>query len=47
MGVPASEVGYTSATTGSGDHEVHRRQVGEKSKRKRQKIKENLIGYKK
>jgi hypothetical protein len=23
MGVPTSEVGYTSATTGRGDHEVH------------------------
>jgi hypothetical protein len=23
MGVPASEVGYTSATPGRGDHEVH------------------------
>jgi hypothetical protein len=23
MGVPISEVGYTSATTGLGDHEVH------------------------
>jgi hypothetical protein len=31
MGVPASEVGYTSATTGRGDHEVHsglRRHLG-------------------
>jgi hypothetical protein len=24
MGVPTSEVGYTSATTGRGDHEVHK-----------------------
>jgi hypothetical protein len=24
MGVPPSEVGYTSATTGRGDHEVHK-----------------------
>jgi hypothetical protein len=24
MGVPTSEVGYTSATTGTGDHEVHK-----------------------
>jgi hypothetical protein len=23
MGVPTSEIGYTSATTGRGDHEVH------------------------
>jgi hypothetical protein len=27
MGVPASEVGYTSATTGRGDHEVHKGHV--------------------
>jgi hypothetical protein len=27
MGVPASEVGYTSATAGRGDHEVHKRHV--------------------
>jgi hypothetical protein len=27
MGVPTSEVGYTSATTGSGDHEVHKGHV--------------------
>jgi hypothetical protein len=27
MGVPASEVGYTSATTGKGDHEVHKERV--------------------
>jgi hypothetical protein len=24
MGVPTSEVGYTSATTGRGDHKVHK-----------------------
>jgi hypothetical protein len=24
MGAPTSEVGYTSATTGRGDHEVHK-----------------------
>jgi hypothetical protein len=24
MGVPTSEVGYTSATTGRGDNEVHK-----------------------
>jgi hypothetical protein len=24
MGVPTLEVGYTSATTGGGDHEVHK-----------------------
>jgi hypothetical protein len=27
MGVPTSEVGYISATTGRGDHEVHKRHV--------------------
>jgi hypothetical protein len=27
MGVPFSEVGYTSATTGRRDHEVHKRHV--------------------
>jgi hypothetical protein len=34
MGVPTSEVGYTSATTGRGDHEVHKGHVvalGEKT----------------
>jgi hypothetical protein len=27
MGVPASDVGYTSVTTGRGDHEVHKEHV--------------------
>jgi hypothetical protein len=27
MGAPALEVGYTSATTGRGDHEVHKGHV--------------------
>jgi hypothetical protein len=27
MGVPASEIGYTSPTTGRGDHEVHKGHV--------------------
>jgi hypothetical protein len=27
MGVPTSEVGYTSITTGRGDHEVHKGHV--------------------
>jgi hypothetical protein len=27
MGVPTSEVGCTSATTGRGDHEVHKRHI--------------------
>jgi hypothetical protein len=29
MGVPFSEVGYTWATTGRGDHEVHKEHVVE------------------
>jgi hypothetical protein len=29
MGVPTSEVGYTSATTGRGDHQVHKGHVVE------------------
>jgi hypothetical protein len=27
MGVPTSEVGYTSVTTGRGDHEIHKGHV--------------------
>jgi hypothetical protein len=27
MGVPTSEVGYTSATVGRGDYDVHKRHV--------------------
>jgi hypothetical protein len=27
MGFPTSEVSYTSATTGKGDHEVHKEHV--------------------
>jgi hypothetical protein len=27
MGIPTSEVGYTSAKTGRGDHEVHKGHV--------------------
>jgi hypothetical protein len=33
MGVPTSEVGYTSATTGKGDHEVHKGHVVALTKR--------------
>jgi hypothetical protein len=42
MGVPTSEVGYTSATTGRGDHEVHKGHVvalGEKKRKKKEKKK--------
>jgi hypothetical protein len=34
MGVPTSEVGYTSATTGRGDHEVHKGHVVALEKKK-------------
>jgi hypothetical protein len=35
MGVPTSEVGYTSATTGRGDHEVHKVHVVALDKKQR------------
>jgi hypothetical protein len=44
MGVPTLEVGYTSATTGRGDHEVHKVHVvvlGEKVS-----IEQNMHGIK-
>jgi hypothetical protein len=34
MGVPTSEVGYTSATTGRGDHEVQKEHVVALAKQK-------------
>jgi hypothetical protein len=34
MGVPTSEVGYTSATTGRGDHEIHKGHVVAMKKKK-------------
>jgi hypothetical protein len=37
MGVPTSEVGYTSATTGRGDHEVHKGHVVALEKKKETK----------
>jgi hypothetical protein len=44
MGVPTSEVGYTSATTGRGDHEVHKgRVVAVGRKNKKLRIKNNII----
>jgi hypothetical protein len=39
MGVPPSEVGYTSATTGRGDHEVHKGHVVALGRRKKKKKK--------
>jgi hypothetical protein len=35
MGIPTLEVGYTSATTGRGDHEVHKGHVVRKKRRKK------------
>jgi hypothetical protein len=34
MGIPASEVGYTLATTGRGDHKVHKGHVVALEKKK-------------
>jgi hypothetical protein len=34
MGVPTSEIGYTSATAGRGDHEVHKGHVVALGKKK-------------
>jgi hypothetical protein len=42
MGVPTSEVGYTSATTRRGDHEVHKRHVVELEKKRKKKIPGNM-----
>jgi hypothetical protein len=47
MGVPTSEVGYTSATTGRGDHEVHKGHVvalGEKKENKEGRGFDGVIG---
>jgi hypothetical protein len=44
MGVPTSEVGYTSATTGREDHEVHKGHVVALGK-ERKKNKFTLIQY--
>jgi hypothetical protein len=37
MGVPTLEVGYTSATTGRGDHEVHKGHVVALEEKKKEK----------
>jgi hypothetical protein len=47
VGVPTSEVGYTSATTGRGDHEVHKGhvvalEIKEKEKRKKFELSEDV-----
>jgi hypothetical protein len=43
MGVPTSEVGYTSATTGRGDHEVHKGHVVTLGKKKKSMIAVDLL----
>jgi hypothetical protein len=43
MGVPTSEVGYTSATTGRGDHEVHKGHVVEFAKKKKPLFDASLV----
>jgi hypothetical protein len=40
MGVPTSEVGYASATTGRGDHEVHKGHVVALERKKKTFIEE-------
>jgi hypothetical protein len=40
MGVPALKVGYTSATTGRGDHEVHKGHVVSMRRKKSLKIRQ-------
>jgi hypothetical protein len=44
MGVPTSEVGYTSTTTGRGNHEVHKGHVVALGEKKRKKI--NILSEK-
>jgi hypothetical protein len=46
MGVPTLEVGYTSATTGRGDHEVHKGHVvvlGERKERERERERDCFV----
>jgi hypothetical protein len=38
MGVPTSEVGYTSATAGRGDHKVHKEHVVALDKKEKKKF---------
>jgi co-chaperonin GroES (HSP10) len=48
MGFPTSDVGYTSATTGRGDHEFHKGYVvalGKKKKKKNKKNKKITLNY--
>jgi hypothetical protein len=41
MGVPASDVGYTSTTTRRGDHEVHKGHVVDKKEKRKNSEVEN------
>jgi hypothetical protein len=45
MGVPTSEVGYTTATAGREDHEVHKGHVValEEEEEKKKKVVQHLI----
>jgi hypothetical protein len=43
MGVPTSEVGYTSATTGRGNHEVHDGHVVALEKQQQTNISEFIV----
>jgi hypothetical protein len=47
MGVPNSEVGYNSATTGRGDHEVHKGHVValERKNTLQRPIYDNVVKY--
>jgi hypothetical protein len=47
MGVRTSEVGYTSATTGRGDHEVHKGHVVAVEEKKRKNFKVKLLALEK
>jgi hypothetical protein len=44
MGVPTLEVDYTSATTGRGDHEVHKGHVVELEEKKQYGFMAGLLG---
>jgi hypothetical protein len=45
MGVPTSEVGYTSVTTGRGDHEVHKGHVVAMEKKTRIRSTDLAVPY--
>jgi hypothetical protein len=45
MGVPTSEVGYTSATIGRGDHKVHKGHTVAFGKKKKKKKRGSLNAH--